>query len=393
MAGEGVLSDSDSDPETDDECSFDEEDEEDEEIHDEEEDEGGDELRGEEDEDEEDEEEEETVGVASINSDNGGQILSEGMVLSPLARFRAKQERDRERENERFWTSTNTRLGLGLGGKGRGVVEEEEEEEHEEYAEYDSSSPGSPDSSSSSQSSSDDNHTAVLQHTTTPILNLRKATRSSLRSSKTGGTGKNRRKRKQRSRSSTLASLPANASGAGAATMIATAPTLSLKHGIQSSTRTITVVETPAQIEPVIPAAAKDEAAQTSLTRHRSSGKKRHHHHHHHLRHHRDHHPHQHEEHVHLNDVIALEKVSKRKQDIVEREESKMVGYVWEMLKEAFGELLVVGDVQTAATMAVIVPKELGVSMRRRMHVVDAYLGEHQLYLCRSSERKSDDIL
>lgn len=39
------------------------------------------------------------------------------------------------------------------------------------------------------------------------------------------------------------------------------------------------------------------------------------------------------------------------------------------------------GDVQTAGTMAVIAPEQLKISLRRRLHIYDAYIGKFFLTL------------
>ncbi|EKM74807.1 hypothetical protein AGABI1DRAFT_132849 [Agaricus bisporus var. burnettii JB137-S8] len=98
------------------------------------------------------------------------------------------------------------------------------------------------------------------------------------------------------------------------------------------------------------------------------------------------------------NDALLPAKTSKvitRREDIVVLHESRMLEYGWDVLRQAFEEFVVTGDVQTAATMAVIAPEQLKISLRRRLHIYDAYIDQlqkFQLYTTAAYFRKHSKV-
>ena len=149
---------------------------------------------------------------------------------------------------------------------------------------------------------------------------------------------------RQRSRSSTLASLPAGpvtaqvqVSGQGRV------PTLSLKHGNQSSTKNIVTVEADSNggsriidQSPVpdtrVGRDSQPRALTTSTSRHRTGTKQQK--------------PHGHDiySRSHTEEAVKAkaERMTKRRIEIVKAQEERIENYVWEAVKKAFEELLVI---------------------------------------------------
>ncbi|KAF5345968.1 hypothetical protein D9756_010921 [Leucocoprinus leucothites] len=311
--------------------------------------------------DERDDDDDDTVGIGGIGAEGGsGGVFSDGeegnvlglgnlqKSLSPLARFQ-----ERERERRRWITTPNTTT---VTTPMEGVRTRKDG-----YLSSSSASPGSTDTEDEGED--------------TESLFRRGGSKGGRRMSM-GSDGRV----KHRSRNSTLASLPANAHVHAQRQ----APTLSLKHGSQSSTRTIMAIETGEQTSGLGGDERRDEDGATatagpataSTSRHRGGSakpslvKEKQ----------QAHHSYEHENHHHLLEVMKAERVTKRREEIVKVQEERMGGYVWEVVRVGFEELLVVGDVQTAATMAVVAPRELGLSTKRRLHIFDTYID--QLFRC-----------
>ena len=142
----------------------------------------------------------------------------------------------------------------------------------------------------------------------------------------------------QRSHSSTLASLSAGHTAARIQAQMQV-PSLSLKHGSQSSTKTITTLEANGDgggtIEQSPARGGRDSyprAMTTSTSRHRDTGKQRR--------------PNDHDyDHRLLLQEVAkakAEKVMTRQMEIAQAQEERMKNHVWQVVKKAFEELLVI---------------------------------------------------
>jgi len=146
-----------------------------------------------------------------------------------------------------------------------------------------------------------------------------------------------------RSRSSTLASLPADPAAAQVQVSgQGRAPTLSLKHGNQSSTKNIAIVEANTndgsriiEQSPVpdmrVERNSQPRALTTSTSRHRTGSKQQK--------------PHGHDySRSRTEEAVKAkaERMTKRRMDIVKAQEERIENYVWEAVKKAFEELLVI---------------------------------------------------
>lgn len=297
--GEGVLSDSDSDeegegkPDTDDEHGNDHE--------------------------EDGEHEEETNVVDHGNgggakesslSTNNDEILSSsaadiGMIIpSPLFPRINQKETDR---TKRSWMTAP------------------EEIDGEAYHDHSSSSPSS--ESTASQRDENIEEDGIIQRPFTAISLTNQGT-----SFKRGMS------MRQRSHSSTLASLSAGHTAARIQAQMQV-PSLSLEHGSQSSTKTITTLEANGggggTIEQSPARGGRDSyprAMTTSTSRHRDTGKQRR------LN------DHDYNHRLHLQEVAKAkaEKVMKRQMEIAQAQEERMKNHVWQVVKKTFEELLVI---------------------------------------------------
>ncbi|KAF9443030.1 hypothetical protein P691DRAFT_844497 [Macrolepiota fuliginosa MF-IS2] len=194
-----------------------------------------------------------------------------------------------------------------------------------------------------------------------------------------GQSGSSRRRRVNRpaatrSRSSTLASLPAAPIYVPPPTMQIQVPRLNTRES-KSSIKTVTAAAETSFQTPEPSNGFRDEAGRESGSRHRGKVRER--------------------ERLHEEEEGVGRVGTARRADIVGVEEEKMLKYCWEALREAFEGLVIDGDVQTAAVMAAVAAEGLGVSVRRRLHIFDAYIDQllkYQLYTTAAYFRKHSKV-
>ncbi|EIW81604.1 hypothetical protein CONPUDRAFT_165704 [Coniophora puteana RWD-64-598 SS2] len=91
----------------------------------------------------------------------------------------------------------------------------------------------------------------------------------------------------------------------------------------------------------------------------------------------------------------TVKRMTVKQWDVVRAEEAKFREAGWTALKEAFEELVVLGDIQTCAMLAVVASDELKLGKRRKMQLLESYidiLSRMRLHTVAAYLRKFTDI-